>query len=80
MSIDLGVVSTPVIQHAINRLDARRRHVHRRQPQLGRVERAEVPGRRGSYLSTAEAGELLDIYHLRSSRLPSGTGIGKLPH
>jgi phosphomannomutase len=35
-------------------------------------------GPRGTYLSTAEAGELLDIYHLRKFTFPDWQGVGKL--
>ncbi len=63
--ISLGIVSTPVIQHTINRMNA-----------VGGVSvgashnsvewnALKFFGPHGAYLSTAEAAELLDIYHLR---------------
>src|SRR5258708_27110513 len=78
--IDLGVVSTPVIQHAINRLGA-----------LGGVSigashntadwnALKFFGPGGTYLSTAEAGELLDIYHLRKFEFVEWNRLGKLHH
>ena len=35
-------------------------------------------GKRGTYLSTAESGELLDIYHLRKFDYRDWTGVGKV--
>lgn len=63
--VDLGVTSTPVIQHSIRRHQA-----------LGGVSigASHMPaewnalkffGSEGTYLSSSEAGELLDLYHLR---------------
>lgn len=78
--IDLGVVSTPVIQHSINRMGA-----------LGGVSigashntadwnALKFFGPGGTYLSTAEAGELLDIYHLRKFPFVEWDRLGKLHH
>jgi len=64
--IDLGVVSTPVIQHAINRLDAAGGVSIGASHNSAEWNALKFFGRRGTYLSTAEAGELLDIYHLRN--------------
>src|SRR5262249_29629768 len=76
--IDLGIASTPVIQHAIRRHDAAggvsigASHNHAAWNAL------KFLGRQGAYLSSAEAGELLDIYHLRKFDFCDWRGIGKL--
>jgi phosphomannomutase len=64
--IDLGLVSTPVIQQAINRLDAAGGMSIGASHNSAEWNALKFLGRRGSYLSTAQAGELLDIYHLRN--------------
>jgi len=75
--IDLGIVPTPVIQHSIRRLDA-----------LGGVSigASHNPAewnalkfftRGGSYLSSAQSEELLDIYHLRKFRFAGHAGTGR---
>lgn len=76
--VDLGVAPTPVLQHEI-----------RRRPAAGGVSigashnRAEWNalkffGRNATYLSTGEAGELLDIYHLKKFAFVEWNRIGKL--
>lgn len=73
----LGVVSTPVIQHAI------RRHGASGGISIGASHNAaewnalKFFGPEGTYLSTAEATELLDIYHLKNFAYVNHTGIGK---
>lgn len=74
--VDLGVVSTPVIQHAINRLDAAGGMSIGASHNSAEWSALKFLGRRGSYLSTAEAGELLDIYHLRNFTFSEWEGIG----
>lgn len=74
--IDLGVVSTPVIQHAIVRLDAAGGMSIGASHNSAEWNALKFLGSRGSYLSTAEAGELLDIYHLRSFSFTPWDGIG----
>lgn len=78
--IDLGLVSTPVLQHAI------RRHSAAGGISIGASHNAaewnalKFLGAAGTYLSTAEAGELLDLYHLRRFAFVDWKGIGKLRH
>ena len=67
--ISLGVVSTPVIQHAISRLDAAGGISIGASHNAAEWNALKFFGPRGIYLSTAEAGELLDIYHLQQVRL-----------
>jgi phosphomannomutase len=76
--MDLGLVSTPVLQHAI------RRHSAAGGISIGASHNAaewnalKFLGAAGTYLSTAEAGELLDLYHLRRFAFVDWKGIGKL--
>jgi phosphomannomutase len=76
--IDLGLVSTPVLQHAI------RRHSAAGGISIGASHNAaewnalKFLGAAGTYLSTAEAGELLDLYHLRRFAFVDWKSIGKL--
>ncbi len=74
--IDLGVVSTPVIQHAINRLDAAGGVSIGASHNSAEWNALKFFGRRGRYLSTAEASELLDIYHLRSFTFTDWENVG----
>jgi phosphomannomutase len=76
--IDLGLVSTPVMQHAI------RRHAAAGGISIGASHNAaewnalKFLGAAGTYLSTAEAGELLDLYHLRRFAFVDWKHIGRL--
>jgi phosphomannomutase len=63
--VDLGIVSTPVIQHAIAATDARGGISIGASHMAAEWNALKFFGEHGSYLSTAEAGELLDIYHLK---------------
>jgi len=74
--IDLGMVSTPVIQHAIQRANAAGGISIGASHNAVEWNALKFFGARGTYLSTAEAGELLDIYHLRKFRLADHTGLG----
>jgi phosphomannomutase len=74
--IDLGVVSTPVIQHAISRMDAAGGMSIGASHNSAEWNALKFLGPRGSYLSTAEAGELLDIYHLRNFTFAEWDSIG----
>lgn len=76
--IDLGVVSTPVIQRAISRLGARGGVSIGASHNAAGWNALKFFGADGIYLSTPEAGELLDIYHLRRFRFAEWDGIGKL--
>jgi phosphomannomutase len=74
--IDLGVVSTPVIQHAINRRDAAGGVSIGASHNSAEWNALKFFGRRGTYLSTAEASELLDIYHLRNFTFTDWREVG----
>ncbi|HFB97896.1 MAG TPA: hypothetical protein ENJ62_02035, partial [Bryobacterales bacterium] len=63
--VDLGVVSTPVIQHCIRNLGAGGGISIGASHNTADWNALKFFGPEGIYLSTAEAGELLDIYHLR---------------
>jgi phosphomannomutase len=76
--IDLGVVSTPVIQHTIRRLDAAGGISIGASHNAADWSALKFFGAQGTYLSTAEAGELLDIYHLHKFDFAPWDGIGAL--
>lgn len=76
--IDLGVVSTPVIQHAIRRLGARGGISIGASHNAAEWNALKFLGAGGIYLSTPEASELLDIYHLKRFAFVEWDGIGKL--
>ncbi len=76
--IDLGVVSTPIIQHAIRRLDAAGGISIGASHNAAEWNALKFLGARGTYLSTAEAGELLDIYHLKKFSFVEWDHLGKL--
>ena len=74
--VDLGVVSTPVTQHTIRRLGAAGGISIGASHNSAGWNALKFLGRNGTYLSTGEASELLDIYHLRRFRFVPYTGIG----
>lgn len=76
--IDLGVVSTPVTQHAIRRMGAAGGISIGASHNAAGWNALKFLGRNGTYLSTAEASELLDIYHLRNFHFVPYTGIGSV--
>lgn len=76
--VDLGVVSTPVIQHSIRRLDAAGGISIGASHNAAEWNALKFFGPRGTYLSSSEASELLDIYHLKGFDFADWTGIGKL--
>jgi phosphomannomutase len=76
--VDLGVVSTPVIQHAIRRGDAAGGVSIGASHNAAEWNALKFFGPRGTYLSTAEAGELLDIYHLKKFDFVEWDRIGSL--
>ncbi len=76
--IDLGIAPTPVIQHAINRIGAAGGVSIGASHNASEWNALKFFGPRGSYLSSAEADELLDIYHLRKFDLADWTRIGRL--
>jgi phosphomannomutase len=76
--VDLDVVSSPIIQHAIRRHDAAGGISISASHNAAEWNALKFFGPRGAYLSTAEANELLDIYHLRKFRFVDWTGVGRL--
>jgi phosphomannomutase len=76
--VDLGIVSTPVIQHAIGRRNAAGGVSIGASHNSAEWNALKFFGPRGTYLSTAEASELLDIYHLRKFSFAEWNAIGKL--
>ncbi len=76
--VDLGIVSTPVLQHAINRLSAAGGVSVSASHNSAEWNAMKFFGASGTYLSTAEAGELLDIYHLRKFQFVEWNRIGAL--
>jgi phosphomannomutase len=76
--IDLGVVPTPVIQHTIRRLDAAGGVSIGASHNTADWNALKFLGREGTYLSTAESSELLDIYHLKKFGFVDWTRVGKL--
>jgi phosphomannomutase len=74
--VDLGIVSTPVIQHTIGRLDAAGGISIGASHNSADWNALKFFGARGTYLSTAEAGELLDIYHLHKFDFVPWDGTG----
>lgn len=76
--VDLGIVSSPVIQHAIRRYDGAGGISISASHNTAEWNALKFFGPRGIYLSTAEANELLDIYHLRKFRLVDWQGVGHL--
>jgi phosphomannomutase len=76
--IDLGIVSTPVVQNAIQRLDAAGGISIGASHNTAEWNALRFFGPRGTYLSTAEAGELLDIYHLKRFAYQEWDHIGTL--
>ncbi len=76
--VDLGVVSTPVVQHAIRRLGGAGGVSIGASHNAAEWNALRFFGPEGTYLSTAQAGELLDIYHLGKFRFAPHDGLGKL--
>jgi phosphomannomutase len=76
--VDLGIVSTPVVQHAIRRLDAAGGISVGASHNTADWNALKFLGPRGIYLSTAEADELLDIYHLKKFHFAEWDRIGTL--
>src|SRR3954471_18306748 len=76
--IDLGIVSSPIVQHTIRRMDAAGGISISASHNTAEWNALKFFGARGTYLSTAESNELLDIYHLRKFSLKDWRGMGKL--
>jgi len=78
--VSLGIVSTPVIQHSIRRLDAAGGISIGASHNSAEWNALKFFGPGGVYLSTAEAGELLDVYHLRKFSFVDWRGVGTIRH
>src|SRR3954447_1668612 len=76
--VDLGIVSSPTIQHAIRRNDGAGGISITASHNRAEWNALKFFGKGGSYLSTAESGELLDVYHLRKFDYKDWTGVGGL--
>lgn len=75
---DLGIASTPVIQHAIRRMEAAGGVSIGASHNSAEWNALKFFGPRGTYLSTAESAELLDIYHLRKFTFAPWDKVGTL--
>lgn len=78
--IDLGLASTPVVQHAIQRNSAAGGISIGASHNNADWNALKFLGPNGTYLSSGEASELLDIYHLRKFEFKDWTAIGHLHH
>lgn len=76
--VDLGVVSSPVIQHAIVRMDGVGGISISASHNSADWNALRFFGPRGVYLSSAESSELLDIYHLKKFRYQNWDQLGSL--
>ena len=76
--IDLGIAPTPVIQHTIRRLDAAGGISIGASHNAAEWNALKFFGRNAIYLSSAEANELLDIYHLKKFSFVEWDHLGKL--
>jgi phosphomannomutase len=76
--IDLGIVSSPVVQNTIRARDAAGGISIGASHNTAEWNALKFFGPRGTYLSTAESGELLDIYHLRKFNYLDWTAVGTL--
>jgi phosphomannomutase len=76
--MDLGIVSTPVLQHSIRRLDAAGGISVGASHNSAEWNALKFLGPNAVYLSTTEANELLDFYHLRKFGFVEWNSIGTL--
>ena len=76
--VDLGVASSPVIQHAIGRLDGAGGISISASHNASDWNALRFFGPSGVYLSSAEASELLDIYHLKKFSYRDWDKLGSL--
>ncbi len=76
--IDLGLASTPVLQHAIRRSNAAGGISVGASHNSAEWNALKFFGPNGTYLSSGEASELLDIYHLRKFDFKDWTAVGRL--
>jgi phosphomannomutase len=75
--VDLGLTSTPVVQHAIRRLNAAGGVSIGASHNGPEWNALKFFGRHGRYLSSTEAGELLDFYHLRRTAYVEWNRLGR---
>lgn len=75
--VDLGVASTPVVQHTIRRMSAAAGVSIGASHNAPEWNALKFFGREGRYLSSAEANELLDFYHLRRTAFVAWDRLGK---
>ncbi len=76
--LDLGLASTPVLQHAIQRMHAAGGISIGASHNNAEWNALKFLGPNGNYLSSGEASELLDIYHLRKFDFKDWTQVGRL--
>ncbi len=76
--VDLGLASTPVLQHAIQHSHASGGISIGASHNAAPWNALKFFGPNGTYLNSGEAAELLDIYHLRRFRFQDWTGVGHL--
>jgi phosphomannomutase len=76
--VDLGVTSTPVVQHAIQRMKAAGGVSIGASHNDTGWNAIKCFGPHGRYLSSAEADELLDFYHLRRTAYVEWDALGTL--
>ncbi|MBP1605230.1 MAG: algC 2 [Acidobacteria bacterium] len=76
--VDLGIAPTPVLQHTITRLRAAGGISIGASHNAPEWNALKFFGGRGRYLSTAEANELLDFYHLGRSCYVGHEALGTL--
>ena len=76
--VDLGIVSTPVLQHAIRGRNAAGGISIGASHNAADWNALKFLGPAGTYLASSEAGELLDIYHLKKFAFVEWNRLGKL--
>ncbi|MBM3761556.1 MAG: hypothetical protein FJW36_15065 [Acidobacteria bacterium] len=76
--VDLGLASTPVLQHAIQSTNAAGGISIGASHNNAEWNALKFLGSNGTYLSSGEASELLDIYHLRKFDFRDWTQVGRL--
>ena len=76
--IDLGLTSTPVVQHAIRRIGAAGGVSIGASHNNSDWNALKFFGPHGRYLSSTESGELLDFYHLRRTAYVEWDALGRL--
>ena len=78
--VDLGLAPTPVLQHAIRHQAAAGGISIGASHNAAEWNALKFFGPHGNYLSSGEAAEFLDIYHLRKFSFAGWEGVGKLRH